>query len=429
MSARLVVTAIVSIALLIISYGIMAADLAVSQVSSFDQPHSEYYKLSELQSQINSMQVEVDNIKSILPNATTRFAVDSPKDSLFPGFFVGLCFLIPVSWFAKSFRRTKKCQQPLVTAPIAVPKIIPKPVITVEETTIVIKKAAYPAMKPVDIPAEVIQRPYALNEEYMLEQAKLYLTDVKPDKAIELLLIITESNPCQEEAWSLLLSVYSSLGKGTEFESVARKFKGYHKESEIWNKVQALGRTMDLNNPLFVENNWKVNQDDDNLYQFIGNILSSMGFLTQKDLQKYLMEFEPEIHGRFGGFLVSHKVITIDQLDQALLGQQGIFVGIWEMNEIPSLQIVENFLEGFDPAIHGSVFRFLQAKCIFTAEQLGQRILNLNYCSVEERIFVPEAEIIAVVEPLVNNTSRAPLPVLDLDMIPTLAHSVSDCFG
>ena len=54
----------------------------------------------------------------------------------------------------------------------------------------------------------------------------------------------------------------------------------------------------------------------------IGDILLETGALNEGVLQSCLDAFDPEKHGRFGGYLLTYKVITLEQLNQALLLQQ-----------------------------------------------------------------------------------------------------------
>ena len=47
-----------------------------------------------------------------------------------------------------------------------------------------------------------------------------------------------------------------------------------------------------------------------------------MGALSTEDMQNCLNDFDPKLHGRFGGYLVTRKVITHAQLSNALVYQQ-----------------------------------------------------------------------------------------------------------
>ncbi len=165
-------------------------------------------------------------------------------------------------------------------------------------------------------------------EDSMLEEAELYSTHGRPAKAAEILQEIIKKHPSKVNAWSLLLSIYSSLGKAAEFEKTAREFLNHHKDSPAWSGIQALGRTFDQNNPLYIDNSSnssaaRLLTDAAKPRRPVGDILIEMGVLSEQDLQRCLDDFDPKKHGRFGGYLLARKVITLAQLDQALLQQSG----------------------------------------------------------------------------------------------------------
>ena len=162
----------------------------------------------------------------------------------------------------------------------------------------------------------------------MLEEAELYANHGRAATAAEILQEVIKRRPEKAGAWTLLLSIFSSLAKVTEFEKTAREFLKHHKDSPSWNWIQALGRTLDQNNPLYVDNSDSASAAPPNATSRrpIGDILIEMGVLTEQILRSCLDEFDPKKHDRFGGYLVKRKAITIAQLDQALLQQQGVLV-------------------------------------------------------------------------------------------------------
>lgn len=213
-------------------------------------------------------------------------------------------------------------------------------------------------------------------DDSMLEEAGLYAANGRMGKAAGILHEIIERNPAKVGAWKLLLSVYSALCKVADFERVAREFLKHHKASPSWSGIQVLGRTLDRDNPLYADQNSQISADPLlldtlNLHRPIGDILIEMGSLSQREILKYLDEFDPKQHGRFGGYLVARKAITIAQLDQALLQQQGLSPEA-KPGGLPSLQDIEKFLIDFDPKQHGSVSKFLASRNVVTPEQLGQ---------------------------------------------------------
>lgn len=213
-------------------------------------------------------------------------------------------------------------------------------------------------------------------EDSMLEEAHLYAANGRLAKAVEILLEIIKRRPSKADAWSLLLSLYSSLGKVAEFENTAREFLKHHKASPLWDGIQVLGRTLDRDNPLYADHNAHVatvsaSPDAADLHHPIGDVLMEMGVLSKREIQHYLADFDPKKHGRFGGYLVARKAITLAQLDQALLQQQGVNVEAIS-DVLPSLQDIENFLANFDPKQHGSVGKFIASHNAVTPEQLSQ---------------------------------------------------------
>lgn len=213
----------------------------------------------------------------------------------------------------------------------------------------------------------------------MMEEAELYAVHNRPDKAMEILRDIVRDHPLKAEAWLLLLSILSSLGKAAEFEQAARNFSRHHKGSSSWKEVQALGRTLDQNNPLYIDETSlaaaAISSPDAPLppRRLIGDILVDMGALSIQEMKHYLNEFDPKLHGRFGGYLISRKVITHAQLDEALLQQQGVHTETKPVN-LPKLLDMENLLADFDPKLHGSVADYLASRNMATAEQLNQAL-------------------------------------------------------
>lgn len=213
-------------------------------------------------------------------------------------------------------------------------------------------------------------------DDSMLEEAGLYAANGRMDKAAGILHEIIERNPAKVGAWTLLLSVYSALCKVADFERVAREFLKHHKASPSWSGIQVLGRTLDRDNPLYADQNGHISAapllpDTLNLRRPIGDILIEMGILSQREILKYLDGFDPKRHGRFGGYLVARKAITIAQLDQALLQQQGVSAEV-KPGGLPSLRDIEKLLVDFDPKQHGSVSKFLASRNIVTPEQMRQ---------------------------------------------------------
>jgi hypothetical protein len=251
-------------------------------------------------------------------------------------------------------------------------KSAPAPVMVAPPKTSATRSEATTSPPPTSqkIDAEVSE------EDSMLEEAGLYATHGRPAKAVEILQEIIKRSPAKTNAWTLLLSIYSSLAKAAEFEKTAREFLKHYPSSPSWGGIQALGRTFDQNNPLYVDNNGSLSTapllpNTANSHRPVGEVLVEMGILSKQDLQNCLDDFDPKKHGRFGGYLVARKAISLAQLDQALLQQQGVHNEA-KPGATPSLQDMENFLADFDPKRDGSVGEFMASRKAFTPEQISQ---------------------------------------------------------
>jgi hypothetical protein len=213
---------------------------------------------------------------------------------------------------------------------------------------------------PAALPAVAAQEePEISEEDLLLEEAGLYATHGRPAKAVEVLQHLVKICPTKIEAWSLLLSIYSSLAKTAEFEETARAFREHFKDSPAWGGIQALGRTLDSHNPLYAsDGSSPAAKPVTEMRRPVGDILMEMGALSKQDLQRCLDDFDPKTHGRFGGYLVTRKVITLAQLDQALLLQQGVGAEQKPEEEKPGpppIKDMEDFLADFDLQQHESV--------------------------------------------------------------------------
>jgi len=295
------------------------------------------------------------------------------------------------------------------SAPL-VAKVKSDPVSTVAETNKPVASKSEPApLSSSTKPAE----DEVTEEDSMMEEAGLYATHGRPAKAIEILQEIIQRQPSNPDPWPLLFSIYSSLGKAAEFENTAQEFLKHHKDSTAWSGIRALGRTFDQNNPLYADNNSPISDtpflpDSATSRRPVGDVLLEMGALSNQDLQNCLDNYDPKRHGRFGGYLVARKAITLAQLDHALLKQQGID-DEEKTDSLPSLQDMEKFLADFDPKRDNSIGEFLSARNIATPEQLSQLLQqNSNFTeeSGEETAYDPSAPIDFVLE----TTSKVAAP-------------------
>lgn len=271
---------------------------------------------------------------------------------------------IAIAPVAKPSSKTLSPQAPSVQA-----KSDSAPAVVAQPKVNTVRSVMVPASPPLhNIEEEVSE------EDSMLEEAGLYASHGRPTKAVEILQDIIKRRPEKANAWPLLLSIYSSLGKAVEFENTAREFLKYHPSNPSWSGIQALGRTFDSDNPLYADSHISaspIQSDTANPRRPIGDILIEMGILSRQDLKNYLDDFDPKRHGRFGGYLVVRKAITLAQLDQALLQQQGVNAEV-KASVMPSLQDMENLLADFDPKRDGSIGEFLASRNASTPEQLSQ---------------------------------------------------------
>lgn len=173
-----------------------------------------------------------------------------------------------------------------------------------------------PAARPASPPKSELSE-----DRLIMEEAELYAIHGHPDEAVNILKEMIEQNPAKSEAHRLLLSIYSSGVKADEFEQAAREFQKLNPDSTSWRGIQALGRTLDMDNPLYAD---AMPLQTQVKRRPLGEILVEMGVLSAQDMKHCLAEFDPKKHGRFGGYLITHKVITLAQLDKALLKQQDV---------------------------------------------------------------------------------------------------------
>jgi len=177
-----------------------------------------------------------------------------------------------------------------------------------------------------DVPLSVTTESINKEEQTVLEEAELYAVYGHPDKAVRILLEFLVQFPKSDNAWLLLLSIYSSHTQVDEFERASRKFLSHNKNSLHWKTIQALGRTLDKDNELYQENNTQKNAlwlpSNVTKQRPIGDILIELGYLSAQDMANCLGEFDPKQHGRFGNYLLTRRMINHSQLNEALLKQQ-----------------------------------------------------------------------------------------------------------
>lgn len=174
-----------------------------------------------------------------------------------------------------------------------------------------------------------------ITEKDVIEEAELYLIYGYPEKGIKALNEFILEAPEARKAWLRVASIYAGLGRMEEFNYTANEYyrlnidKKNPKEKlvSIWNLIQALGRTLDPENPLYTNKHLMIKASKVQL----GDILVSLGFVTKQVLDTHLKTFDFSIHGRLGNYLIDNKVITHAQLDIALFRQN---TSGFDLNEI-----------------------------------------------------------------------------------------------
>lgn len=274
-------------------------------------------------------------------------------------------------------------------------------------------KSRQPAAKP--HPAVTEHDDKETDDHMALEEAELYAIHGHPDKAIAILQDIVQQHPAEEDAWLLLFSIYSAHGKNREFENTAHTFHRLHPDSASWKMVQALGRTLELDNPLYAGDS-KLGAAAPFLPHIalskrrpLGKILVEMGLLTEQDMEIYLAGFDRKQHGRFGNYLVSRRQISHSQLNQALLKQQDDDGG----GKLPTLHDMESFLADFDPKRDGSIGEFLLSRKAITEAQLN-KVQHQQSGSADS---VPAADTASVPEAPAESTAP-PDPSQPLEFYP-----------
>ena len=162
----------------------------------------------------------------------------------------------------------------------------------------------------------------------VIEEAELYATYGHPERAALILQELIQQHPGKSEAWLLLLSILASLKNAAKFEQTAQKFLKFNKSNIAWKEIQALGRSLERDNPLYDDGSAPASTTAPapniapSKRRLIGDVLVDAGVLSAEDMKQCLDNFDPKRDGRLGGYLVARKVITQEQLQQALRQQQ-----------------------------------------------------------------------------------------------------------
>jgi hypothetical protein len=199
------------------------------------------------------------------------------------------------------------------------------------QATVVAKTAPAPAQ--LSAYAETTPPPTGTNHsevDAIIEEAQLYAAFNHPLRAIKILQELLVEHPKKSEAWLLVLAIHSSLKNEHEFENNARAFLRYNpKDHETWKTIQILGRTLNPTHALYRDNSPVLSSGNVlGERHLLGDVLIDLEMISPESLHHCLAHFDPKQHGRFGAYMVTEKVITHEQLTQALVLQNTINQGV-----------------------------------------------------------------------------------------------------
>lgn len=85
----------------------------------------------------------------------------------------------------------------------------------------------------------------------VINAARQYFEEGQVQSAAELLTYAFEERPGQLRFWLALFEIYRLERMATEFSEMAAHFRDFHSGTDVWPKVQHVGRDLDPSNPLF----------------------------------------------------------------------------------------------------------------------------------------------------------------------------------
>ncbi len=101
---------------------------------------------------------------------------------------------------------------------------------------------------------EIAARTIALEDpDSVVKGARLFYEDGSLTRAVELLQFTVEENPAALKPWLALFEIFRLEGLAGEFAELAGRFRQAHGASDYWKKVQFIGRELDPQNPLYLD--------------------------------------------------------------------------------------------------------------------------------------------------------------------------------
>jgi len=100
-------------------------------------------------------------------------------------------------------------------------------------------------------PLPIVEGIEVADDDSELDQAQFLLSEGQALEAIDLLYSVIDKDPSEVRAWLLLLRTLSQRDNPQEFAMVTERFKTTSPNADDWAIVQAMGRDLDPENPLY----------------------------------------------------------------------------------------------------------------------------------------------------------------------------------
>lgn len=130
--------------------------------------------------------------------------------------------------------------------------------------------------------------------EEIVQQARThYMDDGDLFKAIDLLEMAVSVRKDSARPWQALFAIYRRENMPERFQRLAMSYRSTFGEDENWPAVQALGRAMDPNNPIYAGSGVPDHLPDDLLERWIGVPLDFTAHLLANEMHDQLMSTMP----------------------------------------------------------------------------------------------------------------------------------------
>lgn len=157
------------------------------------------------------------------------------------------------------------------------------------------RRAAYIAQRFPELANEMISPD---EPDSIINAARLSFEDGYVQRAAELLTYAFEERPGQLRFWLALFEIYRLERMTGEFSALAAQFKDMHGGTDVWPKVQYIGRELDPANPLYAPALGRLGLPDDREFDAVAeNWLNAPMDFTSDVLQSELRRSLFEDHG------------------------------------------------------------------------------------------------------------------------------------